>query len=339
MCAQHVEAQYLSRPVRQQLADGHEVTLRLRHLRAFDLQEAVVHPEIRHHRRVKGAARLRDFVLVVRKHEIDAAAVDVERLAQVLPRHRRALDVPARPPGRCDAAGRGPRRLARLRWLPQHEIPGIALVGRDLDARARDQLVERALGKLAVVRHGGHAEQHVLLGDVGVARSDETLDQRLHLFDMLGRARLDRGRQAAERGHVLVKLPVGCLGQAANRLVQRQAGIFLGGARDDLVVDVGDVAHVGDVIGAVEMAQQAEQDVEDDDRARVADMSEVVDGRAAHIHARARGIERPERPLLAVPSRPRGARQDRRLAASLAGRPEISGEEKRRPQPAWVASE
>ena len=207
--------------------------------------------------------------------------------------------MPARPPGGRDAAGRGPRRLARLRWLPQHEIPGIALVGRDLDARAGDQLVERALGKLAVVRHGGHAEQHVLLGDVGVARSDETLDQRLHLLDMLGGARLDRGWQAAERGHVLVKLPVGCLGQATDRLVQRQAGMFLGGARDDLVVDVGDVADVGDVIGAVEVAQQAEQDVEDDDRARVADMGEVVDRRAAHIHAHARGIERPERPLLA----------------------------------------
>src|SRR5262249_16953799 len=88
-----------------------------------------------------------------------------------------------------------PRRpsLARLRWLPQHEIPGIALVGRDLDARARDQLIERALGKLAVVRHGGHAEQRVLLGDVGATLGEETLDQRLHLLDMLGSARLDRG--------------------------------------------------------------------------------------------------------------------------------------------------
>ena len=96
-----------------------------------------------------------------------------------------------------------------------------------------------------------------------------------------------------------MKLLVGCLGHAADRLVQRQIRIFLRGARDDLVVNVGDVAHIGDVIGAVEMAQQAEQDVEDDDRARVADMGEVVDRRAAHIHAHARGIERPERPLLA----------------------------------------
>src|SRR5262249_62314621 len=89
-----------------------------------------------------------------------------------------------------------------------------------------------------------------------------------------------------------------------------------------------------------EIAQQAEQDVEDDDRARVADMGEVVDRRAAHIHAHVRGIERPERTLLTrerivelelhrTRSRSRlhraGRRQDRRLAASLAGRPAISG--------------
>jgi len=44
---------------------------------------------------------------VVRKHEIDAAAVDIEGLAQVLPRHRRALDVPAGRPGVVIPTGDG----------------------------------------------------------------------------------------------------------------------------------------------------------------------------------------------------------------------------------------
>src|SRR5271165_2008674 len=48
-------------------------------------------------------------------------------------------------------------------------------------------------------------------------------------------------------------------------------------ARVDLVVDVRDVAHVGDVIGAIEMAQQPKKHVEDDDRPRIADMSEIID--------------------------------------------------------------
>ena len=42
------------------------------------------------------ALRLRDLVLVVREDQVGAAAVDVERLAEVAVRHRRALDVPAR---------------------------------------------------------------------------------------------------------------------------------------------------------------------------------------------------------------------------------------------------
>src|SRR5664280_1269112 len=90
----------------QQLVDGHEVAEALAHLLAFDLQEAVVHPVIRHHAGMEGAARLRDLVLVMRKHQIDAAAVDVEGLAEMLPGHGRALDVPARPARRLDAGRR-----------------------------------------------------------------------------------------------------------------------------------------------------------------------------------------------------------------------------------------
>ena len=88
---------------------------------------------------------------------------------------------------------------------------GVALVGRDIDSRAGDHLVERAVGQLAVVLHRRHAEQHVLLGDIGVAGRDQPLDQRLHLLDVLGRARLDRRRQAAQRRDVLLEVLVGLL--------------------------------------------------------------------------------------------------------------------------------
>ena len=110
---------------------------------------------------------------------------------------------------------------------------------------------------------------------------------------MLGRARLDGRRKAAERGDVGLEILVGLFGQFAD------GNAALGRARVDLVVDVGDVAHVSDVVGAVEVPQQAEQHVEHDDRPRIADMGEVVDRRPAHIHAHARGIDRGEHPLLA----------------------------------------
>ena len=127
----------------------------------------------------------------------------------------------------------------------------------------------------------------MLLGHIGVAGGDEPLDQRPHLRDVLGRARLDGRPQAAERIDVLVELALGLLRDGADRLVERQVGIFLRRPRVDLVVDVGDVAHIGDVLGAVEVPQQPEQHVEHDDRPRIADMGEVVDRRPAHIHAHA----------------------------------------------------
>ena len=45
----------------------------------------------------KRADALRHLVLMVREDQVAAAAVDVERLAEIAPRHRAALDVPAWP--------------------------------------------------------------------------------------------------------------------------------------------------------------------------------------------------------------------------------------------------
>ena len=55
----------------------------------------------------KAQRALREFVLVVRKHQVDAAAMDVELLAEMLPRHRGAFDVPARPSLALMPAGDG----------------------------------------------------------------------------------------------------------------------------------------------------------------------------------------------------------------------------------------
>ena len=115
--------------------------------------------------------------------------------------------------------------------------------------------------------------------NVSEAALHQFFDKRTHLRDMLGGARLDRRAQAAERFDIVVKLFFGPFGDLADRLVQRQAGKIPRGALVDLVIDIGDVADIFDVSFAVEVPQQAEQHVEHDHRARVADMSEVVDRR------------------------------------------------------------
>ena len=86
------------------------VAERLAHLLALDRDPRVVQPVAGEAE--TGRTRLRLLVLVVREAQVDAAAVDVELVAELAPRHRRALEVPARAAG---AERRRPRRAARAR--------------------------------------------------------------------------------------------------------------------------------------------------------------------------------------------------------------------------------
>ena len=198
----------------QKLAHGEEVAEGLRHLLAANDDVAVVHPEAREPA-VGAAARLGDLVLVVRKDQVLAAAVDVEGLAQVLGAHGRALDVPARP---AAPPGAVPARLGLVRGLPQHEVGRVLLVGRHVDPGAGDHLLAVPMGEAAVVGVGGHVEQHVAVGGVGVTTGDQLLDEGDHLRDRLGGARLHARRQGAEGRHVVVEGLGGAGRQRLDRL-------------------------------------------------------------------------------------------------------------------------
>ncbi len=215
--------------------------------------------------------------------------MDVEGLAEQRAAHGRALDVPAR----TAAAPRArPARLCVGRGLPQHEVGGVLLVGRDLDPRAGDQLVARAARQAAiVVPCWARSNSTWPFGGIGMAARDQPLDQRDHLADILGGARLDVRRQRAQAAHVALVGSGRARGQRLDRL------LVLGGAHHDLVVDVRDVADIGDPRMAA--LQQPVEHVEHDDRPRIADMDIVVDGRAADIEAHMGLIERYERLFLA----------------------------------------
>ena len=77
------------------------------------MQELGMHPETRE--RLAGERfRLRNFVFMMRKNQVDAAGMDIERLAQVLDGHHGALDVPAGPAG----ADGGVPEWSRPPWAP-----------------------------------------------------------------------------------------------------------------------------------------------------------------------------------------------------------------------------
>src|SRR6267143_5677780 len=81
------------------------------------------------------ALALRNFVLVMRKCQVDSAGVDIQRLAEVLHGHGGTLNVPAGTPA---PNRRLPEMLTWFRRFPQRKIPrALFVVTIVVDARAR----------------------------------------------------------------------------------------------------------------------------------------------------------------------------------------------------------
>ena len=159
-----------------------------------------------------GAATLRDLVLMMREHQIQPPGMNVERLAEIVARHGRALDMPARPSRRV---GKGifPSRLIFAARLPENEIGRIALVRCDLDACTGDHVLPASSGQGAVCRHFRDTEKHMAFGGIGETTVDQCLDHVDHATNELGRPRLMIRRQRAKRGNILVKTGNGVLAQ------------------------------------------------------------------------------------------------------------------------------
>ena len=255
-----------------------DVADRLRHLLVVDEQVLDVEPEARELLAGRAFA-LRDLVLVMRKHQVDAAGVDVDRrFAEQPQRHRRALDVPA---GTAGAAADVPRRLARLGRLPQHEVARallVVLVG--IDARAGLDAFVIEPRQLAVRRQRRDLEVDRSVARVGMAALAERVDHVGHRLQVriVGRARRVFDRLDAERGGVLAKRLDVLIGVFA----QRQARLRR--ADDGLVVHVGEVHDVVHLVAA-DVLQRAPQHVHADERAEVADVAARVDRQPARVHA------------------------------------------------------
>ena len=245
-----------------------------------------VHPRL-HELLARGGLRLGDLVLVVREEVVDAARVQVERLAEVLHGHRGALDVPAgaAAPPRGVPADRSVRRLPRL---PEREVADVLLVVFVRRApQARALVVEVDVGELAVAGELADLEvDRAVLALVRDALLHELGDERDHLGDVVRRRGVDLRRldvQLLQVGEerVLVRLRV--VGQSDAR------GVC---AADRLVVDVGEVHHLAD-LHSVELHDAAE-DILERVGAEVADVGEVVDGGSARVEADRVALEGPE---------------------------------------------
>src|SRR5690606_25267742 len=100
-----------------------------------------------------------------------AAGVDVDAVAEVLARHRGALDVPAREAVGAEAAP--PLHQVVRVALPEREVGRVALLVVDGDARAGLAVLDAVAREAAVALEARHVEVDVAVDLVGVAALDQ----------------------------------------------------------------------------------------------------------------------------------------------------------------------
>ncbi len=290
MRGQQHKADHLARDALiQQILDRKEIAQRFGHFPPLDLHHLVVHPEAREIPVRIGAAALRDLVFVVRKLQIQPAAVNVEALAQQVQRHGGTLDMPAGP---AIAPRRFPAGLVAARRFPQHKIHRIVFVVCHLDPLAGAHVFQLATRQRAVFGIGIDVEQHMPLCRVGMALFDQHLNHRDHLGDIFGRARLERRAQRPQRVHVVMIPRDGFIGDVADIAATRSRLCIY------LVIDIGKVSHIGD-LAIIHMFEQPVEHIEHHHGAGIADVRPVIDRRAAHIHAQVFAVDRLENLLAA----------------------------------------
>ena len=282
MAVEEINAQRLRRRAREHVAHEDHVPERLRHLLAVQTDRRGVHPVADEFHSVRRLA-LRGLALMVRVHEVAAAAVDVDRQAEVLLGHRRTLEVPARP----SAAERARPRRAVRHAAPEREIerrPAPRLVERRIVLRRVDRAHprRREMAHLAEPREGRDVEvQTAAFGHVGLAASLEACREAKHRRDLARRVWHLVGLAPAERAHVGEELPLLAPSELA------PVDVIPRRALQDRLVDVGDVLRVAHALAAG--LEETHEHVEDEERAGVTEVRRVVRRDAADVHRDERG--------------------------------------------------
>ncbi|MNE72982.1 hypothetical protein D3C80_1689640 [compost metagenome] len=142
-------------------------------------------------------------------------------------------------------------------------------------------------------------EKHFAAGLIGMTTGNQFFDDVDHLGNVIGGTRLDCRLKIAECCNILMKLLGGLFRHRMDGIIEWQVRVITQRTRIDLVVNVSDVACIGNVVFTVDIPQYTIQHVEHDHRARIADMSKIIHGRAADIHAHVLFINRRKSSLFA----------------------------------------
>ena len=239
--------------------------------------------------------RLGYLALMVWEHQVHAASVDVEHLAQILASHGSAFAMPTR---ESVAPRRGPAHdVFGLSFLPQGEIGLVVFLAyaSQFTALVLDVLqratAQDSVFEFLVVSLDIEIDRSVRL--IGKAVVENLLNQLLLFDDVPCGMRLDRGAQHVQRIHILM-IAVGVVLCYLHRLQLFQS-CLLGNLVFALVgivlqmTYIRDVTHVPYFIAKV--FQVTEQQVEGDGRTGMTQMGIAINGRTTDIHAHMRGVD------------------------------------------------
>ena len=206
--------------------------------------------------------------------------MNVDLGPEVSHRHRRALDVPARPAG---TERRLPGRLAGRRRAPEDEVECVAPGARaDLSEQAiglqlQEHRAPGPLGQCPERGETGRLEVEISLGSVGIAGGSQFAAGLDDARDLLADTRHPVGGPPPEDAHLVHELGLLFFGELLPVSAVPPSPLEQG------VVNVGDVLDVGDFhptgLG------EADEDIEGQERKGVAEVTGVVGGDPTDVNA------------------------------------------------------
>ena len=158
-----------------------EIAQRLGHFLVVNIDIAVVHPVMRECLACSSFT-LCNFILVMRENQVLTAAVQIERIAQIVRRHCRAFNMPARA---TLAPWRFPVWFTRLCSFPNSKVQRIFFLVIDINSSTCLQFFHRLTGKLAIVGKRSGAEVNIAVGFICMTAFHKFLhhvNNQIHVF-------------------------------------------------------------------------------------------------------------------------------------------------------------
>ena len=266
----------------QHLSNGEEVAQAFGHFLVVHANKTVVHPEPGHGL-AKRAFALCDFVFMVRKLQISPATMDIKAFAQGLAAHGRAFNVPTGAPRyviKTHGLGvpLGIVWFRGFRCFPQHKVQWVFLAVGHRHPLTGTQLIERLPRQAPVPGKLANRVVHVtVVGLVGQTFRFQLTDHTEHFGNVVRGAWFDGGWLDAQPANVTVHGGDHLIGQRPNGDAPLERSF------DDLVVNVGDVANIGDAVTAA--LQPPLGHIKRHHHAGMPNVTQVINGHSTDVHS------------------------------------------------------